>query len=77
MIQLWALASLRAQALRAVGPVAVARLPLPLPGGAGNGHGGAAAGGDGGYLYFAGCHLEPFAEGAGRRLKQIKAALRW
>ncbi|KAL4425257.1 hypothetical protein ABPG75_009273 [Micractinium tetrahymenae] len=75
--QLWALAHLQARQYGVAGPVAIARIPLPLGAHGGGGAGAAAA--EPGFLrclFFAGCHLEPFGDGAAYRLKQVQAALR-
>ncbi|EFN59459.1 hypothetical protein CHLNCDRAFT_138036 [Chlorella variabilis] len=58
---IWAAASLQAKPKRSVGPVAIAQIQLT---------------GDDGCFYFAGCHLEPYAQGACLRLQQIAATLR-
>ncbi|KAL4435626.1 hypothetical protein ABPG77_002589 [Micractinium sp. CCAP 211/92] len=84
--QLWAEARLRARQYGDAGPVAIARIPLPLPGpgaGVADAAGTAGTAGAAGQepsllhcIFFAGCHLEPFADGAPQRLRQIEAALR-
>lgn len=76
--QLWAEARLQARQYSEAGPVAIARIPLPLAaqGGGAAGPAGDAEPGPLRYLYFAGCHLEPFADGAPFRLMQVEDALR-
>ena len=78
---LWALASLQPTAVQSEGPVAIASLPLAALAAQAASSGDAqqaaalAALPDAPSLYFAGCHLEPFTEGAPMRLQQVKAAL--
>ncbi|KAL4859396.1 Tyrosyl-DNA phosphodiesterase 2 [Chlorella vulgaris] len=67
---IWALHSLQASPMPSAGCVAMAKIPLPLP------EGMSGTAGSAGYFVFAGCHLEPFSDGAPMRLKQLEVALR-